>query len=98
MTPDAATAKDRILMSGRNAEGKLHPYDRKAGVDAGRPWNALNPEQQAHLIEDAWVLGQFNTPPDPLSAGDAKYATVFQTAIAHVHAPPGNDIYRCFRQ
>ena len=38
-------------------------YDYRRGVDRGRSWARLNPEQQAQLVEDAWRRKQWDRPP-----------------------------------
>ena len=38
------------------------PYDYRNAIAQGKKWNELNPEQQAHLIEDAWFSGIIGDP------------------------------------
>jgi hypothetical protein len=42
-------------------------YDWRKGLDAGKPWEALNPEQQAALLEEAYLAGAVppRLPPSP---------------------------------
>lgn len=38
-------------------------YDYRGGLDFGRTWRGLNPEQQAQLVEDAWRRGAWGPRP-----------------------------------
>lgn len=44
------------------AFGGDDPYNYRDAIAQGKKWNELNPEQQAHLIEDAWFSGIIGDP------------------------------------
>lgn len=46
----------------RGAGNRHHAYDYVRGIKEGKTWAQLNPEQQAKLIEDCYVVGLFREP------------------------------------
>jgi hypothetical protein len=62
-------------------------YHLGKGLAEGRAWHALNCEQQATLLEEAWVQGCFEGKRLVIAGVDRTAA--FEAAIAHVHAGRG---------
>jgi hypothetical protein len=64
-------------------------YDWQRGVDSGKSWGNLNPEQQAQLISSAYAAGYFDNPGNGYNVGGKDYTAYLQKALAEVQAGRG---------
>jgi hypothetical protein len=62
--------------------GKDEAYNWTRGMAEGKSWSELNPEQQAHLIEDAWKAGFFSNP--AATFGDAATTSYMRQRLAEM--------------
>ena len=62
-------------------------YRLAKGLDEGRAWHQLNCEQQATLLEEAWLQGAFNG--GKLIVAGVDRTAAFEAAITEVHAGRG---------
>jgi len=56
-------------------------------VDAGLPWNELNPEQQAEIIQEAFAAGYFET--GDFIVGGVDYSDYMDEVMRQVRAGQG---------
>jgi hypothetical protein len=78
-------AKGAISGQSRNA---AYEYDEP--IKSGKSWTELNPEQQAHLIENAYVQGLFDNPNATFKLKDGSDATAYvRDAIAQMRNGKG---------
>ena len=64
-------------------------YDWMKGVDEGKSWSQLNPEQQAELIETANRSGFFEGPGRTFVYGGKDYTAYLNRAVAELRAGRG---------
>lgn len=64
-------------------------YDWKKGLDAGKSFGQLNPEQQAELISTAYGQGYFENPAAGFSYGGVDYTAQLRAALADIKAGRG---------
>lgn len=73
------------------AQRSEHAYDWRRGVQEGRAWRALNPEQQAQLVEDAYIAGQLEAAPQQGGAREADHASRYvANALRELRAGRGS--------
>lgn len=64
-------------------------YDFERGIKEGKSWAELNPEQQAHLIEDAYAQGLFDDPNARFVYNGNDYTDYARTAMNEMRAGKG---------
>jgi len=64
-------------------------YDFEKGLDAGKPWSELNPEQQAEFLQQAYLAGYFSNPVAGFHYNGKDYTAQINAAIAQVRAGKG---------
>ncbi|WP_199724600.1 hypothetical protein [Corallococcus sp. AB011P] len=64
-------------------------YDFEKGLDAGKAWNELNPEQQAEFLQQAQLAGYFANPAAGFHFNGKDYTAQIEAAIAQVRAGKG---------
>ncbi|WP_216669123.1 hypothetical protein [Corallococcus exiguus] len=64
-------------------------YDFEKGLDAGKPWSELNPEQQAEFLQQAQLAGYFANPAAGFYFNGKDYTAQIEAAIAQVRAGKG---------
>lgn len=64
-------------------------YDWRKGLDAGKSWRELDPEQQAELLEDGFASGYFANPAAGFVAGGVDYTAQLEAAWRDVRAGRG---------
>ncbi|MBN9687812.1 MULTISPECIES: hypothetical protein [unclassified Corallococcus] len=64
-------------------------YDFEKGLDAGKPWSDLNPEQQAEFLQQAQLAGYFANPAAGFHFNGKDYTAQIEAAIAQVRAGKG---------
>jgi hypothetical protein len=64
-------------------------YDWRKGKAEGKEWSALNPEQQAALIQDAYNHNMFNSPTDRFMDASGDHTDYVRRAIAQLQAGIG---------
>jgi len=64
-------------------------YDFAKGIDEGKPFSELNPEQQAQLISTAWAQGFFSSPGNRFVYRGKDYTDYLNGALAQVRAGQG---------
>ncbi|WP_208721230.1 hypothetical protein [Corallococcus aberystwythensis] len=64
-------------------------YDFEKGLDAGKSWSQLNPEQQAEFLQQAQLAGYFANPSGGFEFNGKDYTAQINAAIAQVRAGEG---------
>jgi len=64
-------------------------YDWQKGVGEGKPWEELNPEQQAEMIQEAYQNGAFDDPNKRFVMNGTDYTDYLRKAEGEVHAGRG---------
>ncbi|MGE6761026.1 hypothetical protein ACQKGO_23610 [Corallococcus interemptor] len=64
-------------------------YDFEKGLDAGKAWSELNPEQQAEFLQQAQLAGYFANPAGGFHFNGKDYTAQIEAAIAQVRAGKG---------
>ncbi|MCE9671767.1 DUF4157 domain-containing protein [Myxococcus stipitatus] len=64
-------------------------YNFKKGLDEGKSWSELNPEQQAEFLEQAYLAGCITTPGKPFVYKGTDYTAQLNAALAEVRAGRG---------
>ncbi len=61
-------------------------YDWKGGLDQGKRFKDLNPEQQAELLKAAYASGYFDHPQAGFIVGGTNYTALLEEALDDIHA------------
>jgi hypothetical protein len=73
-----------------SGKGTREAYQYERGIGEGKAWAALNPEQQARLIEDSYRAGLFRDADMRLTGNDGvEYTDYARTAITELLARRG---------
>jgi len=64
-------------------------YDFEKGINEGKPWSELNPEQQAELLQTAYRSGFFNTPGARFVYNGTDYTDYLNNALSQVRNGQG---------
>ncbi|GMU00927.1 hypothetical protein KH5H1_50470 [Corallococcus caeni] len=64
-------------------------YDFEKGLDAGKSWSQLNPEQQAEFLQQAQLAGYFANPAAGFHYNGKDYTAQINAAVAQVRAGQG---------
>ncbi|MFB1482720.1 hypothetical protein [Corallococcus sp. RDP092CA] len=64
-------------------------YDFEKGLDAGKAWSELNPEQQAEFLQQAQLAGYFSNPAAGFHFNGKDYTAQLEAAVAQVRAGKG---------
>ncbi|WP_208752263.1 hypothetical protein [Corallococcus carmarthensis] len=64
-------------------------YDFEKGLDAGKAWSELNPEQQAEFLQQAQLAGYFANPSAGFHFNGKDYTAQINAAVAQVRAGEG---------
>ena len=64
-------------------------YDFEKGLDAGKGWDELNPEQQGEFLQQAQLSGFFDTPGARFEFNGKDYTAQLNDALAQVRAGKG---------
>jgi len=64
-------------------------YDWKKGLDQGKSFSQLDPEQQAELLSEAYAAGYFDNPSAGYHVGGKDYTKQLEAALADVRARRG---------
>jgi hypothetical protein len=64
-------------------------YDFEKGINEGKPWSELNPEQQSELLQTAYRSGFFNTPGARFVYNGTDYTDYLNNALTQVRNGQG---------
>jgi len=78
--------KESIQAQGQEGSGA---YEFEDDVLAGKPWDELGPEQQAHLIETAYEQGYFDRPGRSFEINGQDATPYLQEALRQIRAGAG---------
>lgn len=72
-----------------DGEGHLRGYDWEAGLEKGKSWSQLSPEQQAHLIDEMYGAGYFDDPSKGFSHHGKDYSDVARQVLEAIRSRQG---------
>lgn len=78
--------KESLQDQGQEGSGA---YEYEDDVLAGKPWEELGPEQQAHLIEEAYEQGYFDSPNGTFEINGQDATAYLEEALRQLHAGQG---------
>ncbi|HET6960885.1 MAG TPA: DUF4157 domain-containing protein, partial [Terriglobia bacterium] len=64
-------------------------YNFEKGIDEGKSWSELNPEQQAELLQQAYKSGFFNSPGQRFTYNGKDYTDYLNEALRQLRAGQG---------
>jgi hypothetical protein len=72
-----------------DGEGHMRGYDWEAGLEKGKSWNELSPEQQAHLIDEMYAAGYFDDPSKGFTHNGKDYSEVARQVLEAIRSRQG---------
>jgi hypothetical protein len=64
-------------------------YDFEKGLDEGKAWRELNPEQQAEFLQQAFLSGYFDNPGQRFVYNGTDYTDQLKAALEQVRSGQG---------
>lgn len=87
--PDYATKALESQLFGDGEGWGQRGYDWEEGISKGKSWAQLSPEQQAHLIDEAYGDGWFNDESQKFERGGVDYTDYLRSAVAQLRRGEG---------
>jgi len=72
-----------------DGEGHMRGYDWEVGLEKGKSWSQLSPEQQAHLIDEMYAAGYFDDPSKGFTHNGKDYSAVAQQVLEAIRSRQG---------
>jgi hypothetical protein len=72
-----------------DGEGNMRGYDWEAGLEKGKGWSQLSPEQQAHLIDEMYGSGYFDDPSKGFSHNGKDYSEIARQVLEAIRSGQG---------